>query len=219
MENMEINKLSDMELVNNFRSGDQAAFSELLTRYSEKAHHLAMRISRNAEDAEEILQDVFVTVYKKIDKFEGKSAFSSWLYRITVNTSFMKLRKRKQNNCVSIDEMNSIDQENWTASRSDASDVNYLSARHELRSQLEAAIDKLPTDYRKIFMLRDVDGMSNEEVSVLLKLSIPAVKSRLHRSRLMLRRRLQSFYQDFSSESHISYGSTALQLEEVRLAA
>ncbi|MBX7144811.1 MAG: sigma-70 family RNA polymerase sigma factor [Oligoflexia bacterium] len=211
----EIIEMSDAELVESFRKGDKDSFCELLTRYSEKVHHLSLRITRNEEDAEEILQDVFVTVYNKIGKFEGKSAFSSWLYRITVNTAFMKLRKRKQSNAVSLDELNAGAQDNWSGSRSDMNDINYLCSRHELRAELESAIERLPEEYRSIFVLRDVDGLSNQEVGEILKLSVPAVKSRLHRSRLMLRKRLQRFYEDYVSEEILAYGNNC----EARLAA
>ena len=166
-----------------------------------------MRIARNQEDAEEIIQDVFVTVYRKIDRFEGKSAFSSWLYRITVNTAFMKLRKRKQSPAVSLEDINPGVRDNWVGKGSDSCDTNYISSRHELREALEKAISKLPGEYRVIFVLRDVDGLSNQEVGEILNLTVPAVKSRLHRSRLMLRKRLQKFYDDYSNFDHISYGS------------
>lgn len=200
-------KKDDGELVALFRSGDLSAFVELIGRYTQKAHNLAMRITRNEEDAEEVLQDVFVTVYKKIDNFEGKSAFSSWLYRITVNTSFMKLRKRKQSAAVSLEEISPSVRNSWVGRRSDSCDVNFITARHELRSALEGAISRLPEDYRLIFILRDVDGLSNQEVGEVLQLSVPAVKSRLHRSRLMLRKRLQRFYDDYASSDEISYGN------------
>lgn len=195
----EIIKNDDAEMVEAFKAGDKSAFVALLTRYSEKVHNLAMRITRNPEDAEEILQDVFLTVYNKINSFEGKSAFSSWLYRIAANTSFMKLRKRKQQAAVSFDDVISIGEEILTKNRSDVSDVNYISSRHELRAALEGAVGKLPEEYRTIFILRDVDGLSNQEVGEILDISVPAVKSRLHRSRLMLRRSLQDFYQDYTS--------------------
>lgn len=200
-------EVTDASLVSAFRAGDKEAFVELLNRYSEKVHNLSIRITRSEEDAEEVLQDVFVTVYNKIEKFEGKSAFSSWLYRITVNTSFMKLRKRKQNNAISMEEVSPGIRENWVGGRSDSADVNYICSRHELRAELERAIAKLPEEYRVIFVLRDVDGMSNQEVGEILNLSVPAVKSRLHRSRLMLRKRLQKFYEDYSNNDTISYGS------------
>ncbi|MFM1847201.1 MAG: hypothetical protein RL417_675, partial [Pseudomonadota bacterium] len=148
---------TDIELVAELQKGEQAAFAELLTRYTEKVNNLALRITRNQEDAEEILQDVFVTVFKKIDRFEGKSAFSSWLYRITVNTAFMKLRKRKQTQAVSLDDVGEAANESFTGKRSDTSDVNFISSRHELRAQLDAAIENLPEEYKAIFILRDVD--------------------------------------------------------------
>jgi RNA polymerase sigma-70 factor, ECF subfamily len=196
----------DIELVEGFKKGDAACFTELLERYTQKVHNLAVRITRNEEDAEEVLQDVFVTVHNKVDKFEGKSAFSSWLYRITVNTAFMKLRKRRQTPAISLEEVSPSIKESWVGRGSDSSDVNYLSARHELRSELDKAISHLPEEYKMIFILRDVDGLSNQEVGEILKLSVPAVKSRLHRSRLMLRKKLQKYYQDYLSEEVISYG-------------
>lgn len=205
---------SDIELVAGLQQGDASAFSELLTRYTEKVNHLALRITRNQEDAEEILQDVFVTVFKKVDRFEGKSAFSSWLYRITVNTAFMKLRKRKQSQAVSLDEVGEAANENFSGKRSDTSDVNFISSRHELRAQLDAAIEKLPDEYKAIFILRDVDGLSNQEVGEILNLSVPAVKSRLHRSRLMLRKKLQRFYDDYSTEQ-IFYGKNKAEVVEM----
>ena len=200
------NSVLDIELVDGVRNGETACFIELVERYTQKVHNLAMRITRSEEDAEEVLQDVFVTVYKKIDKFEGKSAFSSWLYRITVNTAFMKLRKRRQAPAVSIEDLTSSVKDSWVGRKSDECDVNFISSRHELRAELDRAIAKLPDEYRTIFIMRDVDGLSNQEVGELLNLSVPAVKSRLHRSRLMLRKRLQKYYEDYHNEAVISYG-------------
>ena len=210
------NEMLDTELVEGFKAGNVAYFNELLERYTQKVHNLAVRITRSEEDAEEVIQDVFVTVYKKVDKFEGKSAFSSWLYRITVNTAFMKLRKRRQTPAISLEDINPSIKENWTGARSDSSDVNYLSSRHEIRHELQSAIEKLPEEYKTIFILRDVDGLSNQEVGEVLSLSVPAVKSRLHRARLLLRKKLQKFYEDYSSEEVISFGPAR---EEMALAA
>ncbi len=199
--------LEDNELIERFRKGCIASFEILLNRYEAKAHNLAMRLTRNSEDAEEVLQDVFITVYRKIDGFEGKAKFSSWLYRITVNAAFMKLRKRKQEQTVSFDDMiphlqnKAISQQNSFGARSDAMAIN-----NEIREALEQAVGRLPEEYRAVFILRDVDGLSNKEVGEILDLSIPAVKSRLHRSRLMLRRRLRKFYDDYSTERLSCYG-------------
>ncbi len=207
IENM--SEVADSQLVVGLKGGDMNSFNEILARYTERVHNLAMRITRNEEDTEEILQDVFVTVYKKIAKFEGKSAFSSWLYRITANTAFMKLRKRKQSVAISLDDVSESTKESWVSDRSEETDMSFISARHELRAELEQALGRLPTEYRAIFVLRDVDGLSNEEVAGLLSLTVPAVKSRLHRSRLMLRKRLQRFYADYTSDT-ISYGHAML---------
>ncbi|RIL10872.1 MAG: RNA polymerase subunit sigma [Proteobacteria bacterium] len=213
-----LEKRTDSELVEKLRLGDQPAFEELLSRYTQKVHNLCIRITRNAQDAEEVMQDVFVAIYRKIDRFEGKSAFSSWLYRITVNTAFMKLRKRRQNNTLSLDELGPTIRDNIAGERSDMRDVNFISSRHQLREELENAIKKLPEEYRIIFILRDIDGLSNQEVGEIVHLSVPAVKSRLHRSRLMLRKRLQRFYDDYVG-SEIVKGTINYGDEEQRLAA
>ncbi len=198
---------TDKELIEALKLGDASSFDELLKRYSEKVHNLAMRITRNEEDAEEILQDVFVTVHQKIDKFEGKSAFSSWLYRVTANTAFMKLRKRRQTPSVSLEEFGSSVRDSWVSKKSEDCDVDYLSSRHELRAALEEAVERLPEEYRTIFVLRDVDGLSSQEVGEILDISVPAVKSRLHRSRLMLRKKLQKYYEEYSANPSVPYGN------------
>ena len=191
---MKEKKITDTMLIKDFKKGSMVAFEEIITRYESKVFNLAMRFTRNQEDAEEVVQDVFTTLYKKIDGFQGKSAFSSWLYRIVVNAAFMKLRKRRQNTAVYIEDMvqeQKLDHDALFVSRSDSITMN-----REVREIMANAINRLPEQYRNVFVLRDIDGLSNEEVSELLELSIPAVKSRLHRSRLMLRRKLLRLYRD-----------------------
>jgi RNA polymerase sigma-70 factor (ECF subfamily) len=151
-------------------------------------------LTRNAEDAEEVLQDVFITVHRKIGGFEGKSSFSSWLYRVTVNAAFMKLRKRKQDQTVPLEEIIQQAQVVQSLKSPEHAYVDSLSIRNQMLEALEVAIRKLPDDYRPVFILRDVDGLTSREVSKILDLTVPAVKSRLHRSRLMLRRRLSKFF-------------------------
>jgi RNA polymerase sigma-70 factor (ECF subfamily) len=196
---MKDRKVTDAMLVDQFRAGSNEAFEELISRYESKVFNLAMRFTRNQEDAEEVLQDVFCTIHKKVAGFQGKSAFSSWLYRIIVNAAFMKLRKRKQQHTVSIEDLSPtvrqvcMDKDDNSVLRSDN-----ISMNREMRIVIQAAIDKLPDQYRAVFVLRDVDGLSNQEVGEILQLSVPAVKSRLHRSRLMLRKKLQRYYDDFT---------------------
>lgn len=208
-------KKTDCELVDGLLCGDESCFLEIIQRYTHKVYNLAIRITRNVEDAEEILQDVFVTVYRKLDRFEGKSAFSSWLYRITVNTAFMKLRKRKQSAAISLEDVSANIKETWVGRRSEEADVDFISSRHELRALLEEAISKLPEEYRLIFIMRDMDGLSNQEVGEILDLSVPAVKSRLHRSRLMLRKRLQRYYEDYISDEIMPVGNAATETTEL----
>ncbi len=187
---------SDLQLVKEFRSGNHLSFEELIGRYSTKAFHLAMRLTRNQQDAEEVLQDVFTTVFRKIKSFEGRSQFSSWLYRITVNTCFMRLRKRKSREMLSIEDISPLVRNKWSDSKSESESGDTMTYRNRLRAALELAVEVLPEDYRPVFVLRDIDGLSNREVSTILGLTIPAVKSRLHRSRIMLRRTLLPFFEE-----------------------
>jgi RNA polymerase sigma-70 factor (ECF subfamily) len=198
---MAAKKKSDLELIEDFRKGDQSSFEELITRYSNKVHSLASRLTRNAEDAEEVLQDVFVTVHRKIAGFEGKSSFSSWLYRVTVNAAFMKLRKRKQDPAIPLEDILKASQSVAALESPVAAYVDSQSIRHQMLEALEQAILKLPDDYRPVFILRDVDGLTSKEVGKILDLTVPAVKSRLHRSRLMLRRKLHRFFTDQKPEN------------------
>ena len=192
---MDVTK-SDIELIQEFEQGQQAAFAELVSRYEDRAYNLALRMTRNPEDAEEVLQDVFTTVFRKIDGFEGKSSFSSWLYRVTVNASLMKLRKRRQNKNLHLEDLMPQVENSYLISTSEDQDVDQKVFLRELREELEEAIQRLPDEYRPIFILRDIDGLTSKEVSKLLQLSVPAIKSRLHRSRLILRRRLAQIYRE-----------------------
>ncbi|MCB0319563.1 MAG: sigma-70 family RNA polymerase sigma factor [Bdellovibrionales bacterium] len=191
---------TDEQLVEDFLCGNHASFEILISRYSEKAFSLASRMCRNQEDAEEVLQDVFVTVFRKLRNFEGKSTFSSWLYRITVNAALMKLRKRRQEKTQPIETSSAGDEGHTLILQTEECDLgDELTLRSEVSQVLEEAIRSLPEEYRPVFVLRDVDGLTSKEVGKILGLSIPAVKSRLHRSRMMLRRKLSKFYTEFSS--------------------
>lgn len=194
---MDSPKVTDKELVRQLKAGSNEAFEELVKRYAPKVFSLAARLTRNHPDTEEVLQDVFVTVHRKIDNFEGKSSFSSWLYRITVNASFMKLRKRRTDRLVLTDELPLSEQEKRGEGSEAHLAADRITARHELSAALDSAIGELPEEYRPVFILRDIDGLTSEEVGKILKLSVPAVKSRLHRSRDMLRRKLLRFYREY----------------------
>lgn len=191
---------TDVELVKGVTGRQDDCFEELLERYGSKVINLALRITRCQEDAEEILQEVFITILTKVQNFEHKAQFSSWLYRVTMNASFMKIRTRNRRRSVSLEDVEPSIKQNWAGNRSELCDVDFMSSRHELRSAIQKAVDQLPEEYRAIFILRDIDGLSNEAVSRILQLSVPAVKSRLHRSRLIMRQQLRSHYDGYRNK-------------------
>jgi len=187
--------LSDQELVEQIKAGDDAAFKALLGRYQERAYRLALSLTKNPADAEEVLQDVFLTVYRKIASFEGRSAFSTWLYRITVNTALMKLRGRGPAQ-ESIDEYLPQFTKDGRHARM-VVDFTHgpekLLLLKEREQILREAIEALPPDYKVVLVLRDLEGLSNEEVAEVVGASVLAVKARLHRARLALRGRLERY--------------------------
>jgi RNA polymerase sigma-70 factor (ECF subfamily) len=182
-------------LVAQARTGDTAAFSALVSRYEGKIFRLAQHITQNREDAEDVLQETFLKSYEHLDQFKGDARFYTWIVRIAVNQALMKLRKRKSDRTVSIDE--EIDTGEDTVAREIAAwDENpeQQFSREEMQSILNKAVDALPPIYRAVFVLRDVDELSTEETAEALDLSIPAVKSRLLRARLQLRDKLTHYF-------------------------
>jgi RNA polymerase sigma-70 factor (ECF subfamily) len=185
----------ELELVTRSRAGDTAAFSVLIKRYEGKIFRLALNITQNREDAEDVLQEAFFKAYEHLDQFQGNSKFYTWIVRIAVNQALMKLRKRRSDRAVSLDEQ--IDTGEDTVVREIAAwdpDPEQRYSQEELHTILDAAINELAPIYRTVFTLRDVDGLSTEETAEALDLSVPAVKSRLLRARLQLRDKLTRFF-------------------------
>jgi RNA polymerase sigma-70 factor, ECF subfamily len=185
----------ELELVIKAREGDASAFSTLLRRYEGKIFRLAMNITQNREDAEDVLQEAFFKAYEHLDQFQGNSRFYTWIVRIAVNQALMKLRKRKSDRAVSLDEQ--IDTGEDTVVREIATwdpDPEQRYSQDELHTILTSAVDELAPIYRTVFTLRDVDGLSTEETAEALDLTVPAVKSRLLRARLQLRDKLTRFF-------------------------
>src|ERR1700690_2094760 len=173
------------------REGDARAFSELVRRYENKIFRLAMHITQNREDAEDVLQETFLKAYEHLDQFQGAAKFYTWIVRIAVNQALMKLRRRRTDRSVSLDE--AIDTGEDTIVREVAAwDENpeQKFSRAEFGQILDEAIQGLEPPYRSVFVLRDIDELSTEETADALGLSIPAVKSRLLRARLQLREKL-----------------------------
>ena len=184
----------DRQLVEALRRGEPAATEHLVATYGDRAYRLARGITGNAQDAEEVVQDVFWTVVRKIDTFRGESAFGSWLYRIAANAAYQKVRGRQSRRAeVSLDDVLPLFDERGqhVAPMADwSSRVDDHAVQIDLRMALTSAIDKLPADYRTAVLLRDVEGLSHLQIAEVLSLSVPTVKSRVHRARLFLRKEL-----------------------------
>jgi len=179
------------DLVERAKAGDMEAFAELVRRYERRIYRMARQITQNDEDAEDVLQESFLKAFEHLDSFQGQSKFYTWVTRIAVNESLMKLRKRKSDRTVSLDENIETDEEpivREIAVWDDTPESKY--SQEELREILERAIDSLKPIFRTVFILRDVEEMSTEETAEVLGLSVAAVKSRLLRARLQLRERL-----------------------------
>lgn len=186
---------ADLDLVERAKAGQLKAFEELMSKYEEKVYSIAYRMTGNREDAEEILQETFLSVYKSLGRFKGKSRFSTWLYRIAVNASLMRLRKTKRKaETLSLDEPVGGDNNHPKREVVDWLTPEDIVERKKLMEVITAAIDSLPETYRAIVLLRDGEGLSNGEVAKILKTSVPAVKSKLHRARMHLRAKLSEYF-------------------------
>lgn len=187
----------DATLVEGLRLGEPAAMETLVDTYADRVYRLAMRITGSNEDAEEAAQDALWTAGRKIHTFKGDSAFGSWLYRIAANTAYMKVRARRtrEREIALEDVLPAFDGEGRHFEPMDdwSSRVDDQAIQRELRALLERSIAELPPDYRTALVLHDVEGLSNPDIATALGLSLPAVKSRVHRSRLFLRKRLSEY--------------------------
>ncbi len=185
----------ELALVQAAKGGDLEAFSQLVNRYDRNVFRIAQHITHNEEDAQDVVQDAFLKAYQNLGQFQGNSKFYTWLVRIAVNEALMKLRKRRTDRTVSLDE--DVETEDGTMPREVADwspNPEQLYGQGELGDILKKTIQGLPPGFRTVFVLRDVEGLSTEETAEMLGLSIPAVKSRLLRARLQLRERLAKYF-------------------------
>jgi RNA polymerase sigma-70 factor (ECF subfamily) len=188
---------ADLELLASLRRGEAGALKALVERHGPAIYRLAFGITRDRADAEEVLQDVLLTLSNRCASFEGRSALGSWIYRITTNAALNKRRGKRSELETSLEDLLPTFQSDGHR----AGDRTYLlvdwsqNPEEELlagerRRVLEQALDRLPDHYRVVLVLRDVEGFSNEEVSTLLSEPVSSVKSRLHRARMVLREQL-----------------------------
>lgn len=191
----EVVSSAELDLVTRARAGDTEAFNDLVKRYERKIYRLAKNITQNDEDAEDVLQETFLKSYEHLADFHGNSKFYTWLVRIAVNEALMKLRKRKTDRTVPLDEP--VDTGEETVVREIAvwdEDPEQKYSQEELSSILNEAVESLKPAFRTVFVLRDIEELSTEETAQTLNISIPAVKSRLLRARLQLREKLTRFF-------------------------
>lgn len=191
---------TETTLVERLRGGDAVALETLMERYAPRVYRLAYGITRNEADAEEVMQDVFLNVFRKIGAFKGRSALGTWIYRVAVNAALIKRRGKRFELEVALEEQlptfladgHREGDRAWVlADWSESPEEQLLSG--ETRAVLNRAIDALPGHYRAALVLRDVEGLSNEEVAEALGESVPTVKSRLHRARMALREQVTRF--------------------------
>jgi RNA polymerase sigma-70 factor, ECF subfamily len=182
-------------LVARAKNGDSEAFSELVSHYDRRVFRMAKQITQNDDDAEDVLQESFLKAYTHLDNFKGDSKFYTWLVRIAVNEALMKLRKRRSDRTVPLDEPIDTGEDEmvreiavWDENPEDSY------SRDELAAILDQAVQSLRPAYRTVFILRDIEELSIEETAQALDLSISAVKSRLLRARLQLREKLTRLF-------------------------
>jgi len=190
-------KDKDFKAVDRFKSGDKGAFEELMTRYEGRIYGFLQRMCGCGDRARDMVQETFFTAYRYLGGFRGDASFKTWLYRIA-STSCMKSKRRRKHEPgyhLSLDdlvpreaEVKELATSNWHSAPADE-----LLTR-ELNDHIERSLMKLREKYRIVFVLRDVEGLSAEETATALKISLPAVKSRLHRARLFLRKELSEYY-------------------------
>jgi RNA polymerase sigma-70 factor, ECF subfamily len=184
---------AEQELIGRMQAGDSTAVGDLVSTYGPRIHQLAFRYLKNWEDAEEVTQDVLMKVHRKIDAFRGDAALSSWIYRITFNTAMSRLRNGRFSRPYEVPRLEegsesvSPDPADWSSLADDQV------MRAELRTRLIEALTHLPEVYRVPVILRDIQGLSTEEASAILRVKPQTLKSRLHRGRLILRQHLGAF--------------------------
>lgn len=175
-------------LISKAKAGDVAAFEQLIEAYQKKVYNLALRMTGNQEDAADLAQEAFIRVFRSISGFKEQSSFSTWVYRITTNVCLDEIRKRKNRKVISIDE--DIHMDDGEMRRQIVSDdplPDELAERAELRGIVNDAINSLPEDQRIVITLRDLNGLSYEEIAQILDIPGGTVKSRINRARQALR--------------------------------
>jgi RNA polymerase sigma-70 factor, ECF subfamily len=181
--------LTETEIIGLAQQGDPAAFERLYKQHSRRVYAVCFRMAGNSSDAEELAQEAFLQVFRKIGSFRGESAFSTWLHRITFNIVLMRFRKKKVDE-ISLEDTLDTDNE-FGSSRKQIGQVDLNMTGLFDRLGLNRAIAQLPAGYKKMFLLHDVEGYGHEEISKILGCSVGNSKSQLHKARVRLRKLLR----------------------------
>jgi len=191
-----LEKLSDLELVDRVQHDDPRAFALLVHRYSGRLYGIAMSMVRNEQDARDVVQETFLNVHRKLDGFRGEASFKTWICRIATNNALMKLRRRRRKPETSL-EISDPKQPGEGPRQRDVVDIRPLADKvhenRELGRQIRAAVEALPEQYREVLLLADYQHMSMKDIGEALDLTIPNVKTRLHRARLAVRHSLRTY--------------------------
>ena len=187
--------MTETEIVRRAKAGDKKAFSELVSTYSDRIYNLALRILRNREDAEDVLQETFLTVLQKLDTFDGRSNFFTWIYRIATNASLMKLRKKKLvfAELPENPDLGPRHEDKHFADWSQDPSINVQN--EEVKKVIDKAISELSDIYRSVFILRDIEQLSIKKTSKILNISEENVKIRLRRARFYLRDKISEHFE------------------------
>jgi RNA polymerase sigma-70 factor (ECF subfamily) len=188
---------SELDLIERAKAGDERAFTELYHRYRQTVYNFSYNVCHNKDYAEEVVQDTFINVYRKLHQYDGRAKFSTWLYSIVVNNCQMHNRRtRLEQATISIEELGAPTEDTERSQELPATEdlrPDTALLTQELEEALHQALQKLPLDYRLPYILRELEGLSNEDAATVLGLSLPAFKSRLHRARAFIRTALQDF--------------------------
>jgi RNA polymerase sigma-70 factor (ECF subfamily) len=181
---VDLTKVKDFDLTRSAAAGDMAAFEEVYNRHHRRVYSICLRMLQNTSEAEDLTQDVFIQLYRKIGSFRGDSAFTTWLHRMTVNQVLMHFRKRSV-------KFEKTTEEGETPDQMVPGTTNPEKMRIVDKIALDSAIDQLPNGYKNVFVLHDVEGYEHEEVAKILGCSVGTSKSQLHKARLKLQKLLK----------------------------
>lgn len=191
-----LDRLDEPDFLQKLREGDPAAFHELIETMKDRVYNLTMRLIRNADDAEEVVQEAFMTIYDKIGTFQGRSKLSTWIYAIAYNAALNRIKKNK-NLSVTFEDENALNfEQSWTRNKNVVFNIGSDDPvlQKEMQEKLEEAIESLPEGYREIFILKEIENMSVKDVAEIFGINPGAVKTRLHRARLFLRAKLSDYW-------------------------